>query len=379
MTKAKKVALLIETSTSYGRTLIRGILQYANAATSWILYNEPRGFSDELPSLSGRNFDGIIMRDTKGNMPLLKLGIPTVVSIRYEKQIDNVPNIISDSEKIGKLAAEYLTSKGFENFAFCGFDNMPWSLEREKVFRNAINGKTYVFQKNNKQADYNQQLKEMAQWLKSLPKPIGLMACNDVRGANVIEACKLANIKIPQEISILGVNDDDMICEMTSPPLSSISLDIARGGYEAARTLDIMMREGIDNISNIIIKPKDVVTRSSTNILTIDDPDVARALYFISENSRQNIQVTDVADHVGINRRSLERRFRKILDKSVYDEIKRLRIETMSKMLTETDIPISEIAYKMGFNDANHIARYFKLEKGISPLDYRKSHAADSL
>jgi LacI family transcriptional regulator len=161
---------------------------------------------------------------------------------------------------------------------------------------------------------------------------------------------------------------------MTFPPLSSISLDIARGGYEAARKLDIMMRDGTKNIGNIIIKPKEVVTRASTDILTIDDPEVVRALYFISENSRQNIQVTDVADNIGINRRSLERRFRKALNKSIYDKIKQARIEAMIKMLTETDIPVSEIAYKMGFNDANHISRYFKLEKGVSPLNFRRNH-----
>lgn len=375
MAETKKIALLIETSTSYGRTLIRGILQYANVATSWVFYNEPRGLADALPKLSLRNLDGIIMRDTPENMPLLKLDIPTVVSIRYEKRIKGVPNIISNSIEIGCMAAKYLEEKGFKHFGFCGFDTMPWSQERKRSFADIVStiGSVDIYSKKNRYSDCNQELEDLADWLKSLPKPIGIMACNDVRGANLMEACKLAGLKVPQEIAILGVNNDDMICKMTSPPLSSISLDIAKGGYEAAKTLDRLMRGQIEQYENIIIEPQNVVTRASTDILAIDDRDVAAALYYISQNSKHNVQVDDVADNVGINRRCLERKFRQVLNKGVYDEIKRVRINVMSKMLAETDIPISEIAYNMGFNDTNHIARYFKSVKGVSPLNFRKN------
>jgi len=239
MHQTKRIALLIETSTSYGRTLIRGILQYANVASSWIFYNEPRGFGDAVPKLTKDNLDGIIMRDTPENMPLLALKIPTVVSIRYEERIPEVPNIISDSKEIGIMAAKYLQDKGFEHFAFCGFDDMPWSREREQAFVDATGctSKTFIHRKKQQKQDYDKQLQDLADWLLHLPKPIGLMACNDVRGANIIEACKLAEVKVPQEVSIVGVNNDDMICQMTSPPLSSISLNIAKAGYEAADVL----------------------------------------------------------------------------------------------------------------------------------------------
>ncbi len=376
MPDSKKVALLIETSTSYGRTLIRGIVQYANVAASWIFYNEPRGLLEKLPQLSKWKLDGIIMRDTPENMPLLKLNIPAVVSIRYEKSVEGVPNIISDSSAIGIVAAQYLRDKGFNRFAFCGFDDMPWSKEREHAFVAALKGteNISVYRPRQPKPDYNQELNDMAQWLKSLQKPNAVMACNDVRGANVIEACKLAQIKIPQEISILGVNNDDMICEMTSPPLSSVSLDIITAGYEAAKTLDRMMKGKSVHPGNIVIKPKMVITRASTDILAIDDPDISAALHYISQNSKKHIQVSDVAANVGINRRSLERRFRQTIGKSVYDEIKRVRIDVISKMLIETDLPVSEIAYNMGFEDANHISRYFTATKGVSPLKYRKTY-----
>ncbi len=376
MPETKKVALLIETSTSYGRTLIRGIVQYANVAATWIFYNEPRGLMEKLPQLSKWNLDGIIMRDTPDNMPLLELNIPTVVSIRYEKSVEGVPNIISDSKAIGIAAAKYLRDKGFNRFAFCGFDDMPWSKEREDAFLDAVSEaeNISIYRQKQPSPDYNQELNDMARWLKSLPKPTAIMACNDVRGANVIEACKLAQIKVPQEISILGVNNDDMICEMTSPPLSSVSLDIITAGFEAAKTLDRMMKGKTISPKNIIIKPKTIITRASTDILAIDDPDIAAAMHYISQNSKKHIQVSDIAANIGVNRRSLERRFRQVLGKSVYDEVKRVRIDVICKMLTDTDLPIAEIAYNIGFEDANHISRYFISKMGISPLKYRNTH-----
>ncbi|AQQ69785.1 Xylose operon regulatory protein [Limihaloglobus sulfuriphilus] len=376
MKHQKKIALLIETSTSYGRTLIRGILKYANAAASWVFYNEPRGFADALPEAAVHDFDGLIMRDTPDNMKLLRLGIPAVVSIRHEKSIKGVPNIVSDSRLIGEMAAHYMLEKGFENLAYCGFDNMPWSHERQEAFIQTLpRGKEIHCFQQKKISDYGKQMQELADWLKSLPKPAGLMACNDVNGASIIEAAKLADVKIPQEVSILGVNNDDMICEMVSPQLSSISLDIGRAGYEAAKTLDRMLTGRFNAVEDIIIKPIKVITRESTNIPLLRDPDVAAALHYITKNSRSHLQVNDVAANVGINRRSLERKFRKVLNRTVYDEIKRSRIELMSKMLKETDISISEIAYNMGFNDANHIARYFKLETGISPHKFRQIYS----
>lgn len=374
MLHRKKVALLIETSTSYGRTLIRGIVQYANVASSWVFYNEPRGLMDKLPKLQEWGFDGIIMRDTPENMPLLDMKIPTIVSIRYERAVEGVPNIISDCEKIGSVAAKYLADKQYKHFAYCGFDEMPWSKEREVAFSNSIPQGSFlsIYRKRNLNCDYNQELSEIVQWLKLLPKPVAILSCNDVRGSNVVEACKLAGLRVPQEISILGVNNDDMICDMTSPSLSSISLDIFRAGYEAAKCLDRMMRNKQANLNNIMIEPEAVITRQSTDIFAIEDSDIAAAMHYISQNSKKMIQVDDVAAHVGLNRRSLERRFRQVLGKTVHEQIKQVRIDLMSRFLAETDVPVSEIAYGMGFDDINHVSRYFRSAKGVSPLKYRK-------
>ncbi|ARN56954.1 DNA-binding transcriptional regulator [Sedimentisphaera salicampi] len=376
MQQTKRIALLIETSTSYGRALIRGILQYANVAASWVFYNEPRGIADALPNLSGENLDGIIMRDTAENMKLLNYNLPTVVSIRYENKVEGVPNIVSDCEAIGKMAADFLMERNYSNFAYCGFEDMPWSVQRREAFIKNLPDykKISTYQDRSGSLDYESKLQRLAEWLISLPKPAALMACNDVRGASIIEACKLAGVRIPQELSILGVNNDDMICEMVSPELSSISLNITKAGYEAARTLDRLIKTGQSPTDFITVEPERVISRASTDIKAIHDKDLAAALHFISQHSRENIQVSDVAEAVCVNRRSLERRFRRILNRSVYDEIKRVRTNLMKKMLTETDMPVAEIAYTMGFDDANHISRYFKLQTGISPLKFRKQN-----
>ncbi len=382
MENSKKIALLIETSTSYGRELIRGITRYANLNTSWIFFNEPRGIMDKLPRLFKWKPDGIIMRDTPENMKLLKLNIPIIVSIRYEKVVEGVPNILSDSNEIGKIAVEYFRNKGFTQFAFCGFEDMPWSKEREQAFEKAVlpNEFLSIYKSKKLKHDYDQEMEWLVQWLKSLPKPIALLACNDIKGSNIIEACKSAQIKIPQEIAVLGVNNDDMVCEITSPPLSSISLDIMNAGYEAGKTLDRMIKkrnEINENTRKILISPKEIITRTSTDIFAINDPIIASSLHYISENIKNAIQVSDVAKYVGTNRRNLERRFKRFLGRSVYEEIKRAKIDAISKVLLETNLSISEIAFNMGFHDDHHIARYFKSYKGVSPLKFREKFRLD--
>jgi len=375
MYEIRKIVMLVETSTFYGRSLIRGIIKYANIASCWVLYNEPRGLLEKLPRLDKWEIDGIIMRDTPENLKLLKLHIPTVVSIRYQDKVLGVPNIIGNSDAIGKMAAEYFYNKGFRSFAFCGFDNFPWSKEREEAFRNSVcsKGSIYIYRRP-QYSDYERELNSIAQWLSTLPKPVGIMACNDIRGAHVTEACKLAQIEVPDEVAILGVNNDDLFCELASPPLSSIALNIHRAGQQAAMCLEEMMAGKKITEKRIMVEPEYVVTRKSTDILAIKDPNVTAALQFIKLNCKKFIQVDEVVEAVGINRRSLERYFKQYLNHTIHEEITRVRIEAISKMITETSLSIGEIATHMGFNNINHISRYFKASKGVTPHEFRTIH-----
>jgi LacI family transcriptional regulator len=214
----------------------------------------------------------------------------------------------------------------------------------------------------------------MADWLKSLPKPVGLMTCTDDRSQDVVEASKIAGVHVPEDLAIIGVDNDELVCELSSPPLSSIALNTQRSGYEAAELLDKLMSRKRIKMANltIVVHPTHIVTRQSTDILAIEDRDVVAAVRFIRRNAREMIQVDDVVDTVAVSRRSLEQRFRRELGCSVLAEIKRARIDQVARMLVETNLSVSQIALALGYSGVENIARYFRSEKGMSPLAYRK-------
>ena len=213
----------------------------------------------------------------------------------------------------------------------------------------------------------------MADWLKDLPKPIGIMACNDDKGQHVIEACKIAELRIPEDVAVVGVDNDDLICDLCDPPLTSVALNVEKAGYETARLLDFMMSNKKSTLNkNIVVKPTYVRTRHSTDIIATEDKELTKAISFIRQNFRKDIKVEDVVESTLLSRRSLEQRFRNKLNRSINSEIRRIRVEHISKLLVETDLSISEIAYSLGFSSAEHISRYFQREKGKCPRDFRK-------
>ncbi len=221
----------------------------------------------------------------------------------------------------------------------------------------------------------------IAAWLKSLPKPIGIMACTDYRGQHVLEGCKLTGIHVPEDVAVVGVLNDDVICELCDPPLSSVALDVEKGGYEAAALLDKMMagRKMRPGDHSVIIRPTHVVTRQSTDILATEDREVAQAMRYIHEHAREPMQVADVVEASGLSRRTLEQRFRKVLGQSILNEITRVRIEQVCLLLTETNLSVAQIASVLRFSNEKHISRPFRQEKGMSPLAYRRVHSIGSV
>jgi LacI family transcriptional regulator len=215
----------------------------------------------------------------------------------------------------------------------------------------------------------------LAGWIRSLPKPLALMACNDDHGKHVLDACKLAAVGVPEEVAVLGVDNDELVCELSDPPMTSIALNAEQAGYQAAELLDQWMKGQTVKTQQITVTPTHIVTRQSTDVLAVDDPDVANALRFIRQHSfRTPVQVTDVAEAVATSRRVLERKFQNVLHRSILQEIRRVRVNHIIAMLMETDLPISYIARKTGFSGIEHIARYFRRETGTSLRDYRKKH-----
>ena len=387
MSKVPKVILLIEKSRAFGRGLLHGIVQYSNFHGPWLFYMEPEVNKkyrkrpyDWIEDLKA---DGIIGYTWDANLvkAIVNLECPAILR-GLEKPTRNAYCILTDQIAIARTAVDYFLELGFRRFAYCGFDDMIWSQQRGENFSKIVaesGYKTYLYRqpKTKRLRTPDKEQVVIAKWLISLPKPIAVMAGNDDRSQDVLAACKIADIKVPSEVTILGVDNDELICGLSYPQLSSIALSTQRAGYEAAQVLGKMM-EGqnvAENERQVSVSPLHVVTRQSTDIMAIEDKQVAEAVHFIRNHSNEVIQVSDVAEAAGLSRRTLEQRFRKVLAHSVHEEIKFTRVNQMAKMLIGTNLSISQIAWSLGFPYPNNISRYFKKQKGISPLEYRRKYA----
>jgi LacI family transcriptional regulator len=375
----KRVVLLLETSRAFGRQLIIGIVRYAKMNGPWIFYKEPIDLKSSIPHLTKWRPDGIIMRDTLITKELLKLRIPTIFAphVNYPKDI---PVIITDSFSIGRMASEHFIEKGFKNLAFCGFDIYEWSEER-KFYFNKFNSEAgvrtfnYISPKKINHQDWSREQQRVCSWLKTLPKPVGIFACNDDRGQHLLEVCKFMNLKVPEDVAVLGVDNDLMVCEFGDPPLSSVALNIEAAGFEAAKLLEIMMRTGKSMKGRqIIAAASHIVQRQSSDILAVDDAEVAQAIQYIKNNARNKISVNNVVEATNIGRRALEKRFKKTVHRSIYRETQQMRVEMISKLLIGTDYTISQINSLFNFTDFEHISRFFRKEKGIGLREFRKLH-----
>ena len=387
MSKVPKVILLIEKSRAFGRGLLHGIVQYSNLHGPWLFYMEPeigkKSKKHAYDWIRELQADGIIGYTWDNDLikAIINSGYPAMIR-GLEKPTQNAYCIITDQVAIARIAVEYFLELGFRRFAYCGFDNVSWSVQRGENFRRIVaesGFKAYSYKqpktKRLRAPDKEQVI--IARWLASLPKPIAVMAGNDDRSQDILAACKIADIKVPSEVAILGVDNDELICGLSYPQLSSIALNTQRAGYEAAQVLGKLMggQKVAESEQQVSVSPLHVVTRQSTDIMAIEDKQVAKAVNFIRNHSKEVIQVVDVAEAVGLSRRALEQLFRKVLAHSVHEEIKYARVNQMAKMLIETNLSISQIAWSLGFPYTNNISRYFKQQKGISPLEYRRKYA----
>ena len=389
MSRVPKVILLIEKSRAFGRGLLHGIVQYSNLHGPWLFYMEPeihkKGIKHSYEWIKELEADGIIGYTWDVNLikAIVNLGRPAVIR-GLDKPTQNAYCVVTDQNAIARTAVEYFLELGFRRFAYCGYDDMIWSQQRGENFirivtESGFNLKTYMYKqpktKRLRTPDKEQVI--IAKWLVSLEKPIAVMAGNDDRSQDVLAACKIAGINVPSEVAILGVDNDELICGLSYPQLSSIALSTQRAGYDAAQVLGKLMdgQKVTEDEKEVLVSPLHVVTRQSTDIMAIEDKQVAMAVHFIRNHTNEVIQVGNVAEAAGLSRRTLEQRFRKILGHSVLEEIKYARVNQMTKMLVETNLSISQIAWSLGFPYTNNISRYFKQQKGISPLEYRRRYA----
>ncbi len=394
-----RVLLLVDTSREAGRKLLYGITKYSHLHGPWKFNRKSVYFFEEQINRTNRSqqleeetlsrldkwgANGIIstnVNDPKKFTRLLAMGLPTIILGDHnpDKSIPGWHRIRSDSVAIGKVAAEHLLDCGFRNFAYCGYYKTWWSEERGLGFLRRIEEAGFevsFFKPPRSQLKriWENEQTLMADWLKSLPKPLGIMACNDDRGQNILEACQIADLNVPDEVAVIGVDNDILVCEVSEPPLSSIPLNNKRAGYEGAELLAKLMAGEKLTHQEIVVQPTDVVIRESTDGLAIEDGDIAKAVRFIRHHATEMIQVSDVVNVVPMSRRKLQSSFRRLLGRSVFEEIKRVHIDKCARMLVETNMSISQIAAALGHPSFENMNRYFRSVKGMSPTAYRKKY-----
>ena len=296
-----------------------------------------------------------------------------------------MPRVGVDHEEAGRQAAEHLLDRGLRHFGFVGYPDHAFSLGREEGFRGRVEGAGYGMGSYHAPASSNIDPTGLwgwddglQGWLSDLPRPVGILASHDIQGVQVSEACLRGGLRVPEEVAIVGVDDDDLLCEMARPSLSSVALPGERIGHEAARLLDLLLTGSGSPApkANLRLPPLGVVARGSSDVLAIDDVDVAAAVRFIRSHSQEPIRVVEVLDEVSVSRRSLERRFRGALGRGIGEEIRRSRIERAKRLLSETEMPILHVATNSGFSEAKHLSVGFRQVTGMTPTEYRRRSRA---
>jgi len=375
----RKVLLIVETSYAYGRAVLRGINDYLVSHESWSVSLDLRGLMMPPPAwLDDWAGDGVISRSSTPGMADLvsrrKLPAVDLTDVRGDL---GLPRIWTDHAEVGKLAAAHLLERGFKRFGFCGFLEHEWCKLRRDGFIAAVAGvddRVALFEtpwdfRVTRPLDEGHQ--ELCDWLEALPKPVGVMACNDVRGQHVLDACRRLNLAVPEEVAVIGVDDDELLCRLCDPPLSSVLPDAERIGYEAAAALDALMKGEPLGWTELVIPPAGVVTRQSTDVLAIDDPLVAAAVRLIRQRACSGLSVEDVLREVPLSRSILERRFRKHLGRSPQAEIRHVRIKRAKQLLVESDLTLDRIAALTGFEHPEYLSVVFRRETGETPGRYR--------
>lgn len=386
-THIPKVALLIETSRGYGRSMLRGIVRYASLHGPWHFYITPGDFAQALPEMEQWGGTGIIARieTTKVAQAIIESGLPTIaLDISQNIPIEalagaRLNEIASDSVGAATMAAEHLMEIGLRNFAFVGENYRAWSENRELGFiqRLAKEGyvpKVYQLPSQKKNQHWEREQPHLIRWIKSLPKPIGIMACNDDRGRQVLEACRAADVIVPLEVAVVGVDNDELLCELATPPLSSVALNAEAGGYRAAALLDKMMKGEVKQTNRLFVEPLHVVQRRSTESTAVDDPDIATALHIIHSLACKPISIDEIVAQLNVSRRMFEIRFRKAVGRTPHQEVRRVRLLRAQQLLLETDHNISEIALSAGFCSLAHLGHVFRKDLQKTPAQYRREH-----
>lgn len=379
----RHVAILIETSRAYGRGLLRGIARYNRDCGQWSTYFLPQGLGDPAPAwLADWRGDGILARIDNRHVAraVQQAGVP-VVNMRGTFADLPYPFVGSDNRAIARLAADHLLERGFKHFGFYGYPqgfHPKFDLRRDcfQHFIKRAGHQFYAIQEEPRKRprSWEQQQAWIAGWLAGLPKPVAVMAANDDLGLQLLDACRRKQIAVPDQVAVLGVDNDEYLCGLALPPLSSIDVNSEETGYRAAALLDRMMAGGSAPKRIAEIKPAGVIVRRSTDVLATEDSDVIRAIGFIREHACRPIKAIDVVRHVSVSRSSLEPRFRMLLGRTLHQEIRKVQIAKAVELLADIEVPIKQVALRCGFKNVQYLTRVFCAAVGQPPAEFRRSH-----
>jgi LacI family transcriptional regulator len=383
MKRSRRVAVLGNVSRRFDRRVIQGVAAYVRETGRWSLYVEEDPLQ-KLPKLERWDGDGIVadFDDRKIARAVGGLRIPVVGVGGGQGWYDRTwgfPYLTTDNHAIGRLAAEHLLECGLTRLAFYGnppVQRQQWSEQREAAFlERAREAGVPCAVYRGQHADAQQwltQLRELSRWLKSLEHPVGLMACTDTRARQALEACRMIGARVPDDVAVIGVDNDEMICELATPPLSSVEQGSWQIGYQAAILLDRMMAGRRPQKLHQAIAPEALIARQSTNVLACDDPDLAGAIRFVREHACDPIRVEHVLARVPLSRSTLEKQFQACLGRTIHGEIQRVQVERARRLLVHSDLLVKQVAVRCGFKYVPYLTRVFRLHTGLSPVEYRR-------
>jgi len=380
MSRARRIGLVFSYSLAYCRGILRGIKAFARTRDNWIFTPVNPEADAGLRVLRELEPAGVIAHVYNDALAraLRSLDRP-VVNVCGVLPGLTFPRVGLDDAAIGRLAAEHLIDRGLRNFAFVGHADHGYSVGREGAYRRAVRAAGFPvvshletrsrFEPRGRLWSFDD---AVLRWLVALPKPVGVFACNDVWGAQLSEVCRQAHLRVPEDVALLGVDNDDLLCELARPSLSSVAVPSEAVGHAAGALLDRLLSGKRPPALPTLLPPRQIVTRQSSDILAIDDPDVAAVVRAIRQRAHEQIRIDDVLDAAPVSRRSLERRFRSALGRGIGDEIRRVRMDRVRQLLADSHLPVAQVATSAGFTDGKHLSVVFRQEMGMTPTAYRR-------
>lgn len=374
------VALLVETTLESGRDILRGIAHYNAQKGPWSIYHQPRSLFDEPPHwLEGWDGDGIIARVQTAQMAdaVRRSRIPCI-DVLGAVEHSTIPLVHVDHRSLVHMAADHLIETGYRRFAYCGLPDQNWSRERATHFRQYITEHGYpihchehITPKHAASSNWERAQNRLSAWLRELEQPVGILVCSDQIGTDVMDACRRAGIPVPDGAGVIGIDNDEPLCMVCDPPMTSIDAAHQHVGYRAAMELHRMMLGGTSLKQSVEIRPIGVVRRRSTDALILNDANLVRALRFIKDFANKGIRVDTVAEQAGLSRSVLQRRFKHLLGRTVHEELLRTKLAKAEELLVTSTLPLAEIAEAAGFNHQEYMGVVFMKRHGLTPAAYR--------